>query len=132
MDESDWGLQLGNLTLEDSYTSTFENEESVDEHNSVVFGKKINFPLKFLYQVIFVGGKRGSGKSWTAGVMMEELNRLGLQFVCFDALNSHGHLSELNGIESIKPSKNESINMKKFISKPNKKSTNYSIPINTI
>jgi len=117
MDNEDWGLQLGNLSLEDSFIADYESGESVDEYENVIFGKNICFPLKFLYQVIFVGGKRGSGKSWTAGVMMEELNRLGLQFVCFDALNAHGHLSELNGIESLKPSKNESINMHKLISK---------------
>ena len=132
MDESDWGLQLGNLTLEDSYTSDFENDESVDEQNSVVFGKKINFPLKFLYQVIFVGGKRGSGKSWTAGVMMEELNRLGLQFVCFDALNAHSHLSELNGVETITPAKNESINMQKFITKLKKGNSSLVINLSEI
>ena len=132
MDESDWGLQLGNLTLEDSFNSDFESDETVDEYNNVIFGNKINFPLKFLYQVIFIGGKRGSGKSWTAGVMMEELNRLGLQFVCFDALNSHGHLSELNGIESIKPAKNESINMQKFINKLKKGNSSLVINLSEI
>ena len=49
--------------------------------------------LEFIYQVSFVTGMRGSGKSWTAGVLMEEFERLGLQFVCFDPLDAHGHLS---------------------------------------
>ena len=132
MDESEWGVQLGNLPLEDSFTSNFEMDEPIDEYENIVFGKKINFPLKFLYQVVFIGGKRGSGKSWTAGVMMEELNRLGLQFVCFDALNSHGHLSELNGIESITPSKNESINMQKLISKLKKGNSSLVINLSEI
>ena len=47
--------------------------------------------------------------------MMEEFNRHGLQFVCFDALDAHGHLADLNGIECIDPQKQESINMKKLI-----------------
>tara|TARA_R110002051_G_scaffold320410_1_gene405717 strand:- start:110 stop:1306 length:1197 start_codon:yes stop_codon:yes gene_type:complete len=132
MEKNDWGLQLGNLTLEDSFISDFDSSESVDEYENVIFGKKISFPLKFLYQVIFVGGKRGSGKSWTAGVMMEELNRLGLQFVCFDALDAHGHLSELNGIESIQPSRNESINMQKLIKKLKKGNSSLVINLSQI
>jgi hypothetical protein len=132
MEKSDWGLQLGNLTLEDSFISDFENIEPIDEYENVIFGKKISFPLKFLYQVIFVGGKRGSGKSWTAGVMMEELNRLGLQFVCFDALNAHGHLSELSGIETIQPSRNESINMQKLINKLKKGNSSLVINLSQI
>jgi len=132
MEKNDWGLQVGNLTLEDSFISDFDTGESVDEYENVIFGNKINFPLKFLYQVIFIGGKRGSGKSWTAGVMMEELNRLGLQFVCFDALNAHGHLSELDGIETIQPSRNESINMQKLINKLKKGNSSLVINLSQI
>jgi len=58
MEKNDWGLQLGNLTLEDSFISDFDSSESVDEYENVIFGKKISFPLKFLYQVIFVGAFR--------------------------------------------------------------------------
>ena len=38
MDESEWGLQLGNLPLEDSFTSDFEMSEPIDEYENVVFG----------------------------------------------------------------------------------------------
>ena len=53
-------------------------------------GQDIHFSAygddSLISQVLFITGKRGSGKSWTAAVLMEEFARLGLQFVCFDAL----------------------------------------------
>ena len=91
--------------------------DAVNEHENIVLGSQITFPLKFLYQVIFIGGKRGSGKSYTAGVMMEELERLGLQYVCFDALDAHGGLVELVGVERITPVRGESVNMVKLTNK---------------
>jgi len=115
--DSEWGLQKGALNLEDAIPDFSNTENKYNKYENIIFGKHIGFPLELIYQVIFVGGKRGSGKSYTAGVMMEEFNRLGLQFVCFDALDAHGYLSELNGVESISPSKNESINMNKLVEK---------------
>ena len=64
---------------------------------------------------LFITGKRGSGKSWTAGVMMEEFHRLGLQFVCFDALNAHGGMDSLPRVESLKPEVGQSIDMKSLV-----------------
>ena len=50
----------------------------------VVLGNDIHFPAygsdSIISQVMFVTGKRGSGKSWTAAVIMEEYERLGLQW----------------------------------------------------
>ena len=114
-DENSWGLQAGKLSLEDSISFGFDEKDSPSQEINISLGTKFNFPLELIYQVIFVGGKRGSGKSWSSAVMMEEFNRHGLQFVCFDALDAHGHLAELNGIESIEPQRQESINMKKLI-----------------
>ena len=116
-DENSWGLQAGKLSLEDSVSFGFDEDLPSTDDNNLSLGSKFSFPLELIYQVIFVGGKRGSGKSWSSAVMMEEFNRHGLQFVCFDALDAHGYLSELNGVESIEPQKQESINMRKLIEK---------------
>ena len=47
--------------------------------SEVVLGENISFPAygdrSLSSQVVFVTGKRGSGKSWTTGVMMEELEK---------------------------------------------------------
>jgi len=52
----------------------------------IVLGENISFPAygdrSLSSQVVFVTGKRGSGKSWTTGVMMEELEKADLQFAC--------------------------------------------------
>ena len=61
--------------------------------SEIVLGDNISFPAygdkSLSSQVVFVTGKRGSGKSWTTGVMMEEMEKADLQFVCFDALGAH-------------------------------------------
>ena len=115
--DNEWGLQQGALNLEDSMPDFTGNAPSYNKFENIVFGDNIGFPLELIYQVMFIGGKRGSGKSYTAGVMMEEFNRLGLQFVCFDALDAHGYIAELNGVERINPTKTETINMRKLVEK---------------
>ena len=94
--------------------------EIVDLPDRVVLGKDIHFPAygsdSIISQVLFVTGKRGSGKSWTAAVIMEEYHRLGLQFVCFDALDAHGHIGEqLPNVVPLRPGPAETINMKELV-----------------
>lgn len=88
-------------------------------NDNVVLGKNLHLPAygtdSIISTVIFVTGKRGSGKSWTTAVMMEEFNRLGLQFVCFDALDAHGNLKDLDGIEALEPKIGQSIDMKALV-----------------
>ena len=116
--ENDWGVQTGGPELEEILNAGGSSPvPEVDKNENVSLGKRINFPLKILYQVMFISGKRGSGKSYTAAVLMEEFERLGLQFVCFDALDAHGHLNELMGVERIEPKVGESVNMRKLIEK---------------
>ena len=85
----------------------------------VCLGNKLRFPAygedSLISNVLFITGKRGSGKSWTAGVMMEEFHRLGLQFVCFDPLNAHGGLDQLPRIESLTPAAGQSVDMKSLV-----------------
>ena len=85
----------------------------------VVLGKHLHLPAygedSVVSSVFFVTGKRGSGKSWTTAVMMEEFNRLGLQFVCFDALDAHGNLPDLEGVEGLTPAIGQSVDMKALV-----------------
>ncbi len=95
-------------------------EKLQDPADAILLGKDIHFPAygndSIVSQVMFVTGKRGSGKSWTAAVIMEEFARLGLQFVCFDALDAHGYLSEqMPGVVALKPTMGETINMKDLV-----------------
>lgn len=93
--------------------------ETFPTADEICLGRKLRFPAygedSLISNVLFVTGKRGSGKSFTAGVMMEEFHRLGLQFVCFDALDAHGGLDQMARVESIKPSEGQSIEMKSLV-----------------
>ena len=128
----DWGVQVGGPPIEEILDNQHNNpnveKKEVDKNNTICLGTRINFPLKLLYQVLFISGKRGSGKSYTAAVLMEEYERLGLQFVCFDALDAHGHLNQLMGVERIEPKPGESVNMRKLVEKLKK--SNKSLIIN--
>ena len=98
--------------------SEFIREHGIDPQQ-VVLGKQLHLPAygedSVISSVFFVTGKRGSGKSWTTAVMMEEFNRLGLQFVCFDALDAHGNLPDLPGVEGLKPAIGQSVDMKALV-----------------
>lgn len=83
--------------------------------DQIVLGGGIEFPLELIYNKLFITGKTGSGKSWTCGVLMEEFERTGLQFVCWDALNAHSGLSALPGVETISPQEDQTIDMPAFI-----------------
>ena len=61
-----------------------ENKEIILADVSKGQPADLKFPLDFVREKIFLGGISGSGKSFTAGLLMEEINRVGLQFVCFD------------------------------------------------
>jgi hypothetical protein len=87
----------------------------------IVLGDTISFPAygdkSLSSQVVFVTGKRGSGKSWTTGVMMEEMEKADLQFVCFDALGAHKGMEKLDGVEMITPREDETLDMNGIVSK---------------
>ena len=83
----------------------------------IVLGGGIEFPLEIVYNKMFITGKTGSGKSWTCGVLMEEFERTGLQFVCWDALDAHSGLSQLPGVEAISPQEDQTIDMPAFINR---------------
>lgn len=89
--------------------------------SDITLGDHIKFPAygekSVSSQVVFVTGKRGSGKSYTAGVMMEEFDKAQLQFVCFDVLSAHAGMDALPNVESIRPREDETIDMNLLVSK---------------
>jgi len=87
----------------------------------------LHFPLDFVREKIFLTGITGSGKSWTGGLIMEEINRIGLQSVCFDALGAHGGLSQLPNVEELKPKGGETLNVKGIIDRLKKEPTSFII-----
>ena len=87
----------------------------------------LHFPLDFVREKIFLTGITGCGKSWTGGLIMEEINRVGLQFVCFDALGAHGGLSQLPNVEELKPKGGETLNIKGIIDRLKKEPTSFVI-----
>jgi hypothetical protein len=131
MEESNWGLQKEDLALDD----VFKLEGAVHRHEfgeneAIIMGENFAFPLDIAYEKIFIGGKTGSGKSYAAGVMMEEFSRHGLQFVCFDALDAHSGLKTLTNVECITPREDETVNLVKLVN--NLKNSNTSLVINLV
>ena len=54
-DYRDWGVQKGSLSLQDSFLEYIPENEAINEQDNIILSNQISFPLKFLYQVIFVG-----------------------------------------------------------------------------
>ena len=63
---------------------------------------------------------------------MEEINRVGLQFVCFDVLGAHGGLSQLPNVEELSPKGGESVNIKGLIDRLGKEPTSFVIDISDL
>ena len=132
MDETtSWGVGEAR-ELSDVLDEYQRDEPRTAQRDEFILADDFSFPLEFIYQVSFVTGMRGSGKSWTAGVLMEEFERLGLQFVCFDPLDAHGHLSTLEGIEKISPKTNESINCTKLVNQLKESNSSLIIDISNL
>lgn len=89
----------------------------------------LTFPLDFVRDKAFLTGMTGSGKSWTAGLLMEEINRVGLQFVCFDVLGAHDGLATLPNVEALSPKNGETINMRGLVERLGKEPTSFVIDI---
>jgi len=131
MEESNWGLQKEDLALDDVFKlDGAVHEHEFSEHEAIIMGNNFAFPLDIAYEKIFIGGKTGSGKSYAAGVMMEEFSRHGLQFVCFDALDAHSGLQSLQNVECIAPREDETVNLVKLVK--NLKSSHNSLVINLV
>lgn len=92
----------------------------------------LKFPLDFVREKIFLGGISGSGKSFTAGLLMEEINRVGLQFVCFDVMGAHGGLKELTNIEGLEPKQGETVNLRGLVQRLKDEPTSFIVDISDL
>jgi len=117
----------------DSETTTpAKADEIVLASTSLGQPADLTFPLDFVREKIFLTGITGSGKSWTGGLIMEEINRVGLQFVCFDALGAHGGLSQLPNVEELHPKGGETLNIKGLIDRLKTEPTSFVIDISDL
>jgi len=82
---------------------------------AIVLSRDVHLPPEIVYAKMFICGQSGSGKSFTTGVFMEEMARLGLQFVCFDALGAHKGLKQLPNVVEIVPTMEMQPNMERFV-----------------
>jgi len=92
----------------------------------------LKFPLDFCREKVFICGVTGSGKSFTAGLLMEEINEVGLQFVCFDVLGAHGGLQQLNHVEALEPQSGETVNIKGLVQRLGREATSFVIDISDL
>ena len=92
----------------------------------------LKFPLDFIREKIFICGVTGSGKSFTAGLLMEEINRVGLQFVCFDVLSAHGGLKQLPNVEGLEPKAGETVNVKGLVQRLKAEPTSFVVDISDL
>jgi len=113
-------------------SSGLKSDEIVLADTSLGQPADLKFPLDFVRDKIFLTGITGSGKSWTGGLLMEEINRVGLQFVCFDVLGAHGGLSQLPNVEELSPKGGESVNVKGLIDRLGKEPTSFVIDISDL
>tara|TARA_R100000908_G_scaffold10988_3_gene4000 strand:- start:326 stop:1891 length:1566 start_codon:yes stop_codon:yes gene_type:complete len=89
--------------------------DSLANKPMIMLSREAAFPPEIIYAKMFITGLSGSGKSWTTGVIMEEFARLGLQFICFDALGAHKGLKQLPNVVEIVPTMELHPNMERFV-----------------
>ena len=89
--------------------------DSLANKPMIMVSREAAFPPEIIYAKMFITGLSGSGKSWTTGVIMEEFSRLGLQFICFDALGAHKGLKQLPNVVEIVPTMELHPNMERFV-----------------
>jgi len=109
-----------------------DNQEIVLADVSKGQPSDLKFPLDFIREKIFICGVTGSGKSFTAGLLMEEINRLGLQFVCFDVLGAHGGLKDLPHVEGLEPKAGETVNVKGLIQRLKSEPTSFVVDLSDL
>lgn len=76
--------------------------------------------VEFFAKVTDILGKRGTGKSYTAGVMLEEAHELGVPFVVLDPQGANLGLKELKGVEVANPNKEPAEKLARYFEKENK------------
>jgi len=115
-----------------SSSASMKADEIILADTSLGQPADLKFSLDFVRDKIFLTGITGSGKSWTGGLLMEEINRVGLQFVCFDVLGAHGGLSQLPNVEELHPKGGENVNIKGLIDRLQKEPTSFVIDVSDL
>lgn len=112
--EEEWGVDRDPVQRRPPSSST----------ERIVISEDLKLPLEISYQVITVVGRRGMGKSYTIGKIVEEMSRNRLQFCLFDPMSAHS-LIQLPNLVHVTPTSDRKINMEKFLRKL--KETNKSV-----
>jgi hypothetical protein len=73
------------------------NQEDGGHHNNVLLRSQV------VQRHIFIGGTTGSGKSFATGILLEELNKLGLPIIILDSQNEYISLTEDIGGRVLRP-----------------------------
>ena len=60
---------------------------------------------------LFIGGTTGSGKSYSTGIILEEINRLGLPIVILDSQNEYAGLAKCLGGNVLVPGKDYTVRL---------------------
>jgi len=79
-------------------------------------GEGLELPDTVAQEVTLILGTRGQGKSYTAGVVLEELNKNNIQFVCLDTLGAHRRIS-LPNVEVLNIRDGQTLNINKLVNR---------------
>ena len=79
-------------------------------------GVDLDLPLKACQEVMLITGTRGTGKSYTVGVVLEELHKNGVSFCVMDALGAHRGIV-LPGVKVINVKAGETVDTDKLVEK---------------
>jgi len=82
---------------------TMENEENPT--NNVLLKKQI------IQRHIFIGGTTGSGKSYSTGILLEEINRFGLPIIIIDSQKEYFGVAEGLDGKILKPGKDYTVRL---------------------
>lgn len=118
--EEEWGVDHGPMSGGGNLPQSASSEK-------LIISEDVKLPLEICYHVISIFGKRGSGKSYTVGKMVEQMMKNRLQFILFDPMDAHGEI-ELPNLVHVTPTNDRKINMERFLRKL--KETNKSVIVN--
>jgi len=85
-------------------------------NKSLKISDEMTLPIKIAQEVTLLLGTRGMGKSYSAGVLIEEFQKNGVQFCCWDLLGAHRKI-RLPGVEVVTLRKGQTLNIDKLVSR---------------
>jgi len=100
--------ELSNLIPED------ERKKIEEPPDKIAISNTIQMPLGTSTEVWCITGRRSSGKSYSCGKIVEELKRLGIQFVIIDPRGAHSAIC-MENVKHLTPMAGKTIDMKRFV-----------------